>query len=98
MDRAKRLAAPERLRNDAAFTSYSHQGDRKLTRGHNRFRVPFARRAPRAVLRWRGGPVKSFSREMSSSDPIAHVEHERRLQRVIRRLARQIQEANRRVA
>jgi hypothetical protein len=26
MDRAKRLAAPERLRNDATFT-YSHQGD-----------------------------------------------------------------------
>jgi hypothetical protein len=26
MDRAKRLAAPERLRNDATFT-YSHQDD-----------------------------------------------------------------------
>jgi hypothetical protein len=95
MDRAKRLAAPERLRNDAAFTSYSHQGDSKLTRVNNRFRVPFARRAPRAVLRWRGGPVKSFSREMSSSDPIAHVEHERRLQRLIRRLPGKIQAVTR---
>jgi hypothetical protein len=51
------------------------------------FATPFACRVPGR----RRGPVKSYSKEMSSSDHIAHVEHERRLQRLIRRLPGKIQ-------
>jgi hypothetical protein len=69
MDRAKRLAAQERLRNDATFTSYSHQGNSK-SRVNNRFRDPL---------------------RPSCAEGIAHVEHERRLQRLILPLPGKIQ-------